>query len=321
MDKSLIKKIIVIANKSWEADPMINVILHEKVRLSIFKKFEIINHPFLIETKNKKEPDPPAIPRIKITYVIPEVKSEVIEECKPEIICTIEVWCLQDLMNPNVSSSSTVEKWRVLPRIFTSSEPIDLVIAFGTAGIVDLGFCNGSVVIGSKIFIHNPYHIEQDEPPKPLWTHPSLDTSIASQQINFALIPDVIRNKAETKFLKTPLEPAAPPVILAGHGFHSLGIVNVQNYEHYIWADKRAIEAFRKRGNKGVIGSVESTHGIIRLSLPKDDIPFLFISGITDEDGKFDAQVTPRMYSQNFVAAHNAGIALCYLIEEVAKQI
>lgn len=321
MDKSLIKKIIVIANKSWEADPMVNAILHEKVRLKIFSDFKIINHPFLIETKSKQIPDPPALPRITFSYTIPEVKADKKEETKPKVECTIEIWCLQDIMDPNKSSSSTYEKWRVLPRIFEAASPIDLVIAFGTAGIVDLGSCNGSVVIGSKFFIHNPYESEEDDPPADLWKHTSLDQTIKSKQIDFSLIPDVIRNKAETKFLRTPLQPAEPPVILAGHGFHSLGIVNVQNYEHYIWADKRAIDAFRKGGNKGVIGSVESTHGLIRLQLQNNETPFLFISGITDEDGKFDAQVTPRIYSQNFVAAHNAGIALCYLLEEVIKQI
>lgn len=321
MENTIFKKIIVIANKSWEADPMVNAILHEKVRLKIFSEFKIVNHPFLIDKKDKKITDPNPLPRITFKYIIPAVESKVKEEAKPKIECTIELWCLQDIMNPNVSSSSTVEKWRVLPRIFETASPIDLVIAFGTAGIVDLGSCNASVVIGSKVFIHNPYYSEEDEPPTDLWTNPNLDKTIASKQIDFSLIPDVIRNKAETKFLRTPLQPADPPVILAGHGFHSLGIVNVQNYEHYIWADKRAIDAFRKAGNKGVIGSVESTHGLIRLQLQKNDIPFLFVSGITDEDGKFDAQVTPRVYSQNFVAAHNAGITLCYLLEEVVRQI
>lgn len=310
---SEIKKIIVVANKSWEVDPMVNAILHEKVRPPLVDKrffdFEMPGHPFLIDSKKKDNPDPPVRPRIRFTCS--QMNKSAI----------VEIWCLQDLMDPLKSSSSTIEKWRVLPRIFDGKVMPDLVIAFGTAGIVDMGLCNGSVVIGSRVFIHNPYYDKSDDPPAEIWEHPDINKLLSlpkENEVDFRIIADEIRFKAETKFLTTPLEPAKPPVILAGHGFYSLGIVNVLNYDHYFWADKRAIQTFRSKGLKGVIGSVESTHGLVRL---KTESKFLFISGITDEDGKFDAQVTPRVYAQNFVAAHNAGIALCYLIEATVLQL
>lgn len=313
------QRIVAVINKSWEADPIINALLHEKVRPPLthkagkasFSDFQFVNHPFLIDAKPIDNPDPPARPRL--TFRCHHADAE----------AAIEIWCLQDLMNPAARSSSSAEKWRVLPRIFAQGVP-DLVIALGTAGMVDLGKSNGAVVIGSQVFIHNPY-AENVPPgtvlPAPLWTDQRLNQLIASpsqKSIDFRTMADDVRFKAETRFLKTPIDPADPPVVLAGHGFCSLGVVNVVDYDHYFWADKRAVAAFRQAGQAGVIGSVETTHGLIRL---QTEAPFLFVSGVTDDDGRFDAQVTPRVYAQNFVAAHNAGIALCYLLEAVTEQL
>lgn len=286
---------------------MINVILHEKVRdKEVFKNFNFPGYPKLLNLVNKPDPDPVATPRITFDCIFPNVTSN------------IEVWCLQDLMNQTTSSSSTVEKWRVLPKIFQGRSKPDLVIAFGTAGIYNMGNRNGSVVIGSKVFIHNPYRDPSDDPPPQIWTDNKLNTLISSPgAVDFRKISNDFRFKAESRFILSTIEPSKPPVIMIGHGFNSLGIVNVINYDHYIWADKRAIEAFQGAGLKGVIGSIESTHGIIRL---QSDSPFLYVSGIVDEDGKFDAQVTPKEYSQNFVSAHNAGLALCYLLEALTLQ-
>jgi hypothetical protein len=309
MENDRIKRIVVIANKSWEADPMVNAILHEKIRPKSFDDFDTSGQPLLIDKKDPNNPNPPIHPRIEFTCSISNKSAR------------IEIWCLQDLMNPNVSSSSTTEKWRVLPRIINYRRGIDFLIAFGTAGITDLGICNGSVVIGSRVFIHNPYiNVTGDDTKHDTWTNPNLDKLIVLQkelEVDFRSMADDVRYKAETKFVNSPLEPAKPPIILAGHGFYSMGVVNVTDYDDYIWADKSAIATFRKKGYKGVIGSIESTHGLIRL---QTEVPFLFVSGITDEDGKFDSQVTPRVYAQNFVAAHNAGIALCYLLEDITGQ-
>ncbi|MFO7889748.1 MAG: hypothetical protein R6V04_05340 [bacterium] len=69
----------------------------------------------------------------------------------------VEVWCIQDLMyhdkkvDPSKqSSSSSEEKFRILPHIMQSDNP-DLVIAVGTAGYPSETSLNGSVVIGSTM--------------------------------------------------------------------------------------------------------------------------------------------------------------------------
>lgn len=64
--------------------------------------------------------------------------------------------------------------------------------------------------------------------------------------------------------------------------------------------------------------SNETTHGLIRL---QSDAPFLFISGITDTLGSFNAEVAPRPYSQNFAAAHNAGVVAAWLLPRIVEYL
>ena len=58
-------------------------------------------------------------------------------------------------MSPNKSGSSTEEKARVLPPILADPD-IVLVIAFGTAASPTTEVLNGSVLIGTKTFSHDP---------------------------------------------------------------------------------------------------------------------------------------------------------------------
>ena len=66
----------------------------------------------------------------------------------------VEVWCIQDLMNPFLSFSNTAEKARVLPLIMQYGKPPDFVVAVGTAGFPDKQVSkNGSIVVGSRVFV------------------------------------------------------------------------------------------------------------------------------------------------------------------------
>lgn len=294
-------RILVVANKSWEADPLVNVLLGDRTRPGSLKDFVAVGHP-LIRPPGYADPDPPARPRITF-------KSGG---------ASVEVWCIQDLMNPKVSGSSSAEKARVLPQVFKGDAP-GLVIAFGTAGFPDSANLNGSVVIGSRCLVHDPPTKEATRytpKVKDAITATSLPTTF------FRNIDADVRFPAEARFLLPPIDPARPPIILAGHNWISLGSVNVTNYDDYVWTDEETIATFKALDPKrtaGRIGSMETTHGIIReLSDPAN---FLFVSGITDTVPYFDIQVTPRVYAQNFVAAHNAGVALAWLIPEVVAQL
>ena len=87
----------------------------------------------------------------------------------------------------------------------------------------------------------------------------------------------------------------------------------------YTKIQKSTVEAFKEHGARlGEFGSIESTHGVIRVVA---DAPFLYVTGITDSVGVFNVQVTPRVYAQNTVAAHNAGIALAWLLPDVVQAL
>lgn len=278
-----------------------NVLLSDRTRPASLHDFIAQGHP-LIRPPDYADPDPPPRPRITFT-------------CGKVIL---EVWCVQDLMNPKVSGSNSAEKARVLPRALDGDAPL-LVIAFGTAGFPGSATLNGSVVVGSRCFVHDPPTKEATRF-VPKWKNAVTTTALPPGF--FRNIDADVRFPAEARFLVPPIEPARPPIILAGHNWIALGAVNVTNYDDYVWTDAETIAMFNALDPKmtaGRIGSMETTHGIIReLSEPS---PFIFVSGLTDTVPYFDLQVTPRVYAQNFVAAHNGGVALAWLIPEVVSQL
>lgn len=287
-------RIVVVANKNWEADPLCAVLLSDRTRPATLTAFESPGYPRL-EPKNQG-------PRLRF-------------KCG---IANVEVWCVQDLMSPKVSGSNSAEKGRVLPAVFKGDLP-SLVIAFGTAGYPDAENLNGCVVIGSRVFVHDPKTAEKDR------YAPKLADKISKSALApgfFRGIDADVRFPAEGRFIRTPLLPTDSPVILAGHNWIALSEVNVTNYDDYVWSDPETVATFKALDPKtvaGRIGSVETTHGIIHEV--SDPAPFLFVSAITDRIPYFDLQVTPRAYSQNFVAAHNAAVALAWLIPEVVQQL
>lgn len=301
------KRILIVANKWWEADPLCGVLIHDKARPAGFTNFRYLHYPALRAVKPKpgdpRPPDPKAEPRI-------------IFECAG---ATVEVWCLEELMNPAENSSSSLEKARVLAGAINYGTAPDLVIAFGTAGSREGAYINGSVVIGRRVFIHDPRASAPNR--TGMWTPPQADQLIDSVYPAPSLLrlDEQARYAAEARFIPCPVAPAAPPLIMLGNGFASLGVVNITNYDEYVWADREAEDSFRSVVGKAFkaaepvaqIGSIETTHGIIRSA---SKAPFLFVSGITDTEGLFDYQVTPRVYAQNTVAAHNAGVALVWLL-------
>ena len=49
--------------------------------------------------------------------------------------------------------------------------------------------------------------------------------------------------------------------------------------------------------------------------------PFLYVSGFANAVGKFMEEVTPNEYGQNFVAAHNAAVALAWILPELVQSL
>lgn len=82
--------------------------------------------------------------------------------------------------------------------------------------------------------------------------------------------------------------------------------------DDYIWTDDLTRARFEREFRQREIGSMESTHGLIHAAWP--DAGFLYVSGLTDRVPLFNQEVTPRVYAQNFACAHNAGVAVAFLL-------
>lgn len=293
------QRILIVANKWWEADPLCGILTHAKARPSVFSNFNVLRYPVVRSIKTElgteRPPDPKPEPRI-------------VFNCYDALV---EVWCLEELVNPAESSSSSFEKVRVLPGAINYGAPPNLVIAFGTAGSRSDLHINGSVIIGRKVFIHDPLAKVNDR--SDLWSPPNADEIIDSD------IPPDLLNKldeqqlfaAEARFLDCPVRPADAAVIIASDALVALGVVNILKPTDYVWADEEAVSMFLRDHSAGQIGSVDTTHGVIRCA---SRAPFMYVSAIPNSAGLFDYEVRSKFYSQTFVAAHNAALALAWLL-------
>lgn len=340
-------RVAIVANKTWECEPLVGVLLARDARPAALRDFrrgyDPAEVPLLIDPATGKTPQlPPAANGLPVRGGLP---------IRPRLSCTVgsgealvEVWCLEDWMRRqrhtgttvvDASSSSSHEKFtfalpEIRQRTFAGSPP-DLVIAFGTAGIPSLETLNGCVTVGTRVYIHNPWgdapeteiaeQVARFGPLLGTQLAGFLDRRIDSPRMRESLfskdLVSDLRYAAEARFLKVPINPAEVPRILAGHGNASLGSVNITDYADYVWADEETLRLFERQVRQREIGSMETTHGLIRLTWL--ETPFMFVSGLTDRVPMFNAEVTPRVYSQNFTAAHNAAVAVACLLPDLAR--
>lgn len=310
--RASLKRVMVVANKGFEADPLVHVLLSERGSPREHDLGDVTwgSYPRLRKKDQRARTKLPPAKDPLITIDVPRGGNP---------FATVEVWCVEDLMDPQVHPSNTAEKARVLTALFAERQP-HFVIAFGTAATPTPRPFNGSVVVGSKVFIHDPY--AKDEHRDGLWTPPLADVVLDSPGIPkyfFRELDEDARHPAESRFLLPPINPAQPPRIIAGHPFVSLGVVNVNHrYDDYAWADPETLHAFQDATQgKLRVGSVETTHGVIRSACP--NAPFIFMSGIANTTEHFDYETTPRVYGQNLVAAHNAGVTLAWLLPQLVE--
>jgi hypothetical protein len=228
-------------------------------------------------------------------------------------------------MNPKSNKSSTNEKIKILPGLFNwdGRAAPDFVAAFGTAGFISQTSYNGCVVVGANSFIHNAYGKGKPNPDSP-WDDSGIKRPIEptlsdkSKLFDPREIDAFVRFQAEARFLTPPLNPARNLMLIAAHNYTALGVVNVTVYDNYIWADRDAVNAFQAADLKKPIGSVETTHSVIRV---QSNAPFIFISGIVDREDSFNMEVMPRAYAQNFVGAHNAGVVAAWLLPRIVNSL
>lgn len=300
------KRVVIIVNKNWETEPILGTLLNYKIRPKELPNPTRLNYPW--------------------TFSPGTGEPRAIWDNFQNV--TFELWCVQDIMNSQWHPSSSQGKNIELPRIINyRSEKPDLVIACGTSGFgSETENNNGSVVIGTNIFIHN-FH-PNGENPKSVWDDPAKFEKLIVSKIDnsfFALLDYFTVKAMEERLLKPYLNPSDHIQIIASRDFLGLSTVNITDYKDYKTSDQIGMKAIADAGINLKIGSVETTHGVIRL---QTDAPFVFMSGITDRAGHFDDDVNGfdfkgnvKTESQNFSSSFNIGVCLAWLIPKLAKFI
>jgi hypothetical protein len=226
---------------------------------------------------------------------------------------------------------------KLLPIIFNYQNTgqkleVELVIAVGTASSgpsetadqpdFKTDNINGSVVMGSNVFMHNGW----DPDSKSNFQCDCWGEILFSGSTQFikTLNPDEL-NACEQLLLCPPNNPAPlKQRFYVNENYVALGDVNVTDYTKYTVEDKAAGDEFLKNypGNQNGV-SLETTHCLIYLAAKDNNYnqnpPFMFVSGITDRYTMFDQDVNPKVYAQNVTCAHNAGVAVAYIISKLAQ--
>lgn len=305
------KKILVVANKSWEADPLVSAMLNPQLRPEPGFDDWTAGAAGLFSTFGGARPAG-IQPCPRCTSASPRL--------------SIEVWCIEDWMVGANHSSSKAKMAQALPVIFGKGPAPDFVVAFGTASFPDATPYNGCVVSGTNAYLFNPYRNPPGgviHDPTGDWDDPAkvghLLTSDAGRAV-FTLLNNSpsTRLSIDTRLTPAPSYGAAPPVFIPAGNYVALSDLNITNYDDYVWADPMALKDCLRNNPSNPVGSVETTHGLVR---SMSNAPFLFISGITNRLGHLNEEQAPRAIAQNFVAAHNAGIALAWVLPLVAQSL
>ena len=299
------RRIIIVVNKWWECDPVMAVLTNDNVRP--YKEIgwpEFLRYPC---SHHHYSNEPRAI--FNLTNI------------------EVEIWCISDLLgkfeDKPCFQSSSERKMEVLPSIYSyKNQTADLVIAVGTSASYPIDISeNGSVIIGTKTFMHNGHHNGSN--PCSNWQEAPFDKVIDSKNLSKDDFKAIIRMSkfsdiANDYFLVSPLNPASSRTkferasVMANYDYVALGTVNVTDYSEYAQKDDETLNAYLKNVKDDNGRSIETTHGLIHAAAKGS--PFLFISGIVDRVGKFKQDIEPCVYGQNFVGAHNAGVVVAYML-------
>lgn len=288
----------IIINKNSEAESMLSGMCNNEFRPSTLPFPEVLAS---LKDKRYTSDNPRAIFRFHDT-----------EDVSKSVLLQVKIFCLQDLMNKNKKTSSAEEKFKVLPPILERENP-DIVIAMGTAYSLSESTSAGSVIVGGRFFIHNGHPGNHESNMQ----HPDFE-KMQSFNINpkvFDIINPLFKQKIEYKFLKPANHSATRPALHSSQFYCALSSANVTDYGEYAWVEGEAYLAFIREVKKFRIGSMETTHSIIRLSSAK---PCMFVSAITDRAGNLDIASTAE---QNYIASFNAGLVLGQFISDLNDQL
>jgi hypothetical protein len=297
------KRVVVIVNKKWEYHAVICVLINDSARPSVS------NFPEPVYNLKKRLSDPRAV--IEFT----------------NSVC--EIWCISDLLEKYSKEfqSSSQRKMEELNSVYQFSSKIpDLVIAVGTAASFPSNLSlNGSVIVGTKTFLTQCHPNNENKFSN--WEKGPFNQLIHSplNENDFNIITSIetTPHSATKNFLVPPNNPdKMGGRLLANYENVALSMVNVTDYSEYDEMDRKTITAFKKKYKSSLYHSLETTHGLIRISAGVST-PFIFISGIVDRAGHYNQDVKPKSYSQNTTGSHNAGVVLTWmlpLIDEIMRK-
>lgn len=307
---------LIVVNKYWECDPVCWVLTNRYLNDNCGIKLswpELVTYP-------SYGPVPTQPPTPRLIYAAGNVQ--------------VEVWCISDLLSkypnqPEFQSSSQC-KMDVLSEVFSYSPlPVNLVTAVGTASSGPFSppyqtypdNINGSVIVGSKVFMHDG-HPAGDPNPASQWRCSYFDQLMNSSLDSTSIISKLGGAGLETALLCPPTNPATNGQHIYVNGdYVSIGDVNVTDYTEYAVKDEEAGQSFISNcpGNPNGV-SVETTHGLIYATARnyfRCDPPFMFVSGVVDRFTLFSVDVSPKVYAQNVTGAHNAGVVVAQLVSNL----
>lgn len=137
------RRVLVVINKWWECDPAISAMVNDNAR-PVSGPWPSDLHP------PRPRPDPSALP--------PENVNPLPRATFNFKNIAAEIWCISDLLEhlPSSFQSSSEQKAKFLPRVFSYGPSPEVVFAVGTAGTpYDNVSENGNVCIGTKVFLHD----------------------------------------------------------------------------------------------------------------------------------------------------------------------
>ena len=298
-------RVLIVVNKWWECDPALSAMLNKDARPS--------GAPW--PTQLASTPRPPE------QFTAPNSNPSP-RAVFPYGKFSAEVWCISDLLQGLSidQQSSSEEKAKRLGAIFTYGRQPDLVIAVGTASTPSVAINrNGGVVIGTNVFMHNAYP-NGGNPASNLQLKSFdrlVESTISAAMFNKVSSFDAV--SALSRFLPVPLNPSLSMDLSVGKGNVSLGTINVTNPADYASKDLETVKAFTALGIAVVPVSLETTHGLIRDA--GGDSPFVFVSGIVNRFQHYGADVAPRLHAQNTAGAHNAGVAVTWMLSSLDAQL
>jgi hypothetical protein len=295
------KRVVVVVNKWWECEPVLSTLLNPTATPANFPWPRLAP---IVPTPAPQQPAPVAGPRAIFEFKF----------------IAVELWCISDLLMQTTSArqSSSEDKAKFLPQIFSDAGAPDLVISVSTASSMDkVTPLNGCVYAGTKVFLHDG--------------HPATDPNINSQWWPADTFDKVI-DSALPESMFSAFFASVPPSVLAGftplrnipapamfftplYGNTALATVNVTIPGDYAAADPATVAAFRAANDATAVGaSVETTHGVVRTAC---DSPFLFISPIVNRLTMYGVETFPNAFAQNTAGSQNAGVVLSWLLTSV----